>query len=94
MFKKQQYPNCTKCTVKHLFIAYINKSLFPSYTFWIEYFYRSSLKVTQHEDEVYIENQTIIKVISMTEDKSIKSLKKQSKICLIFHDKITHQQHR
>ena len=44
-----------KCTVKQWLLDFIYKSLFPSYTFCNQYLHRSGLKVTQNEDEVYIE---------------------------------------
>ena len=50
-----------KCTVKQWLLAFIYKSLFPSYMFCNQYLYRSGLKVTQNEDEVYIEKSNYYK---------------------------------
>ena len=50
-----------KCTVKQWLLGFIYKSLFPSYTFCNQYLHRSGLKVTQNEDEVYIEKSNYYK---------------------------------
>ena len=48
-------------TVKQQLLAFIYQSLFPLYTFCNQYLYRSGLKVTQNEDEVYIEKSNYCK---------------------------------
>ena len=50
-----------KCTVKQWLLGFIYKSLFPSYTFCNQYLHTSGLKVTQNEDEVYIEKSNYYK---------------------------------
>ena len=50
-----------QCTVKQQLLAFIYQSLFPLYTFCNQYLYRSGLKVTQNEDEVYIEKSNYCK---------------------------------
>ena len=48
-------------TVKQQLLAFIYQSLFPLYTFCNQYLYRSGLKVTQNEGEVYIEKSNYCK---------------------------------